>query len=88
MVTTCGTGALGFECRASMLILDYIHVAVSTQVNVYFIERYLGLIPACELEEALKTNVLPQVWGISQAGKKMGATALTPTCFPLFLSPG
>lgn len=71
-----------------MLTLDSLHVAVSTQVSGYVMERYLGLIPTCELEEALKTNVIPWVWGVSQAGEKMGPTALTLTCFPLILSPG
>lgn len=42
-----------------MLTLDSIHVAVSTQGSGCVMERYLGLIPTCELEEALKTNVIP-----------------------------
>lgn len=59
----------------------------------YSTERYLGLIPTCELEEALETSVIPPRFeskrvGVGGSGVEIGPTALTPTCFLLSLSSG
>lgn len=40
-----------------MLTLDSTHVAVST--GGYCMERCLGLIPTCELEEVLEPTIIP-----------------------------
>lgn len=50
-------------------------------------ERYLDLIPTCELEEALETHVIPLGLGSKPFLEQKGPPVPTPTHFLLFLSP-